>query len=255
MDMKQALLISDTHLEYEDDKGKAFLASIPKDGVDILIAAGDICGYSQIESTLKRLCNSFPQVVYLYGNHECWHSSIQSVSEKCARLESQISNLSVLDCGKRVVDNVEFVGATMWFAEHPLTSRLHRWLNDFELIRSFAQDYSEQSWDVFSQNKKAEDFLRENVTRKSAVVTHHLPHEVSVSPRFKGDETNIFFLHDMSDLIISATPQFWGHGHTHDSCDYRIRGTRIVCNPRGYPFEGNPMFTWKFIDLKEIDEF
>ncbi len=24
------------------------------------------------------------------------------------------------------------------------------------------------------------------------------------------------------------------HGHTHDSFDYVLRGTRVVCNPRGY---------------------
>jgi hypothetical protein len=26
----------------------------------------------------------------------------------------------------------------------------------------------------------------------------------------------------------------WIHGHTHDSFDYVVRGTRIVANPRGY---------------------
>jgi len=26
----------------------------------------------------------------------------------------------------------------------------------------------------------------------------------------------------------------WIHGHTHDSFDYLVRDTRVVCNPRGY---------------------
>lgn len=26
----------------------------------------------------------------------------------------------------------------------------------------------------------------------------------------------------------------WVHGHMHDSLDYRINGTRVVYNPRGY---------------------
>ena len=30
----------------------------------------------------------------------------------------------------------------------------------------------------------------------------------------------------------------WLHGHTHDSFDYRINGTRVVCNPRGYARNG-----------------
>jgi hypothetical protein len=39
--------------------------------------------------------------------------------------------------------------------------------------------------------------------------------------------------------------QLWIHGHTHDSFDYRLNGTRVLCNPRGYARDGvneNPMF-------------
>ena len=35
----------------------------------------------------------------------------------------------------------------------------------------------------------------------------------------------------------------WIHGHMHNSSDYVERGTRVICNPRGYlPFEPNPEF-------------
>ena len=37
--------------------------------------------------------------------------------------------------------------------------------------------------------------------------------------------------------------KLWVHGHMHNSLDYVERGTRVVCNPRGYvPFEPNPSF-------------
>ncbi|MNR64509.1 hypothetical protein D3C85_1871810 [compost metagenome] len=29
----------------------------------------------------------------------------------------------------------------------------------------------------------------------------------------------------------------WVHGHSHVAVDYEIEGTRVVCNPRGYPGE------------------
>ena len=29
----------------------------------------------------------------------------------------------------------------------------------------------------------------------------------------------------------------WIHGHTHTFFDYVVSGTRVVCNPRGYPGE------------------
>lgn len=33
------------------------------------------------------------------------------------------------------------------------------------------------------------------------------------------------------------------HGHTHESFDYLVNGTRVMCNPRGYaPTELNPAF-------------
>ena len=32
--------------------------------------------------------------------------------------------------------------------------------------------------------------------------------------------------------------QLWVHGHTHDSFDYEVAGTRVLCNPRGYCREG-----------------
>jgi hypothetical protein len=30
----------------------------------------------------------------------------------------------------------------------------------------------------------------------------------------------------------------WIHGHTHDSFDYTVGGTRVLCNPRGYAKNG-----------------
>jgi hypothetical protein len=36
--------------------------------------------------------------------------------------------------------------------------------------------------------------------------------------------------------LIEANPQIlvWSHGHTHDSCHYRIGDTLVVSNQRGY---------------------
>ncbi|WP_215884515.1 hypothetical protein [Acidithiobacillus sulfurivorans] len=34
-------------------------------------------------------------------------------------------------------------------------------------------------------------------------------------------------------------PAIWIHGHVHDRMNYRIGKTRVLCNPWGYPNEGN----------------
>lgn len=40
-------------------------------------------------------------------------------------------------------------------------------------------------------------------------------------------------------LIEKGRPALWIHGHTHDAFDYELYGTKVVCNPRGYPEEAN----------------
>ena len=49
------------------------------------------------------------------------------------------------------------------------------------------------------------------------------------------------FVSDLSALIEAHRPALWVHGHVHNSSDYRIGDTRIVCNPHGYGNE-NPDF-------------
>jgi hypothetical protein len=36
------------------------------------------------------------------------------------------------------------------------------------------------------------------------------------------------------DHLVRAPVALWVHGHTHESLDYTVNGTRVFCNPRGY---------------------
>jgi len=44
---------------------------------------------------------------------------------------------------------------------------------------------------------------------------------------------NAFFVCDMAAYVRERQPKLWIHGHSHDRCDYRLGGTRVVANPRG----------------------
>jgi hypothetical protein len=61
------------------------------------------------------------------------------------------------------------------------------------------------------------------------------------------------FVSDLTEKIRVWQPDLWLHGHTHDSFDYRVGRTRIVCNARGYAKGGvneNSLFDPGFtIDL------
>ena len=44
-------------------------------------------------------------------------------------------------------------------------------------------------------------------------------------------------------LILASGAAVWCHGHIHNSADYMIAETRVICNPRGYiGHELNPDF-------------
>ena len=48
---------------------------------------------------------------------------------------------------------------------------------------------------------------------------------------------NAAYASDLSAVIESGRPALWVHGLTHDSRDYLVGETHIVCNPRGYDDE------------------
>lgn len=57
------------------------------------------------------------------------------------------------------------------------------------------------------------------------------------SLRIKNDVLNPSFASRLENVIEQYQPDLWIHDHTHVPCDYEIFGTRVVCNPRGYPTE------------------
>jgi Icc-related predicted phosphoesterase len=82
------------------------------------------------------------------------------------------------------------------------------------------------------------------------LITHHAPSPKSIHPRFADSLLNACFVSDAEHLIDRSRACLWIHGHTHDSFDYFLNGTRVVCNPRGYARNGvneNPLFDANFL--------
>ena len=116
------LLISDVHTEFHRDDGRSFLDSLYKN-VDAVVIAGDLCLYSNLDKTLKWFAEEFSQVIYLWGNHECWDTKIQKVREDAHYCAGAISNLHILDNTAVTVYGQRFVGGTLWFRNDPMISR------------------------------------------------------------------------------------------------------------------------------------
>lgn len=227
-------LMSDLHFEFHKDGGLSFLSDPNPDEVDVLILAGDICGHWQITETMRNFARGYKHVIAVSGNHEHYGSDFKDVRDKYKKVDRE--NFHLLDRTTVTIDGQRFVGCTMWFAHGARNHILRHSMNDFEKIKNFDPQ-------VYEQNALDQDFLYQTVSSDDIVITHHLPAFHAVHPKFAGNALNCFFVCDQEQLIKNRHPKVWIHGHTHESIDVLVHGTRIVCNPFGYAgYEMNPNF-------------
>lgn len=260
-------IVSDLHLEFED-------LDLKNDkNYDLLILAGDIfiaedlydhdetilsveqknLGKRQLAANryrifLKKVSLQFPHVIYIAGNHEFYHGkwlkSIQVLRDEC----SKYKNVYFLECDTVTIDNIVFIGATLWTDVNkgdPLTLHaVSSLMNDFRLIRNDDLGFTRlRPAHTVSRHRKTLDYFKiildQNRDKKCVIISHHAPCSLSVHDIYKKDYIgNGCYYSDLSNFILDH-PQIvlWTHGHMHNSSDYMIGDTRIVCNPRGYPGE------------------
>lgn len=256
-------LLSDIHLEF----GPLNLPVMEDEDQQILVLAGDV-GIASKGSTflphLEEWSERFQDIIYVLGNHEHYHGSILRSIEKIKREISHnggMHNVHVVNNEIVRIHNISFVCSTMWASYNngnPHTMYdAGLWMNDHKAIRTGtrADPYQKRfrPEDAFEEFIDAINFIfpaikEEKVKGQNVcVVTHHGPSLQSVHhPRYKEGQfaaLNGAYCSDLEDDIIDAGPDVWVHGHVHDSFDYRVEGTRVVCNPRGYfSVEENPNF-------------
>lgn len=227
-------VLSDLHL------GVAGL-DIARSAAHAVVLAGDIARPGAAVEWARRLAKP---VLYVPGNHEFYGGSLAGTVEELKRLCAG-SRISVLDNDAAVLDGVRFLGSTLWtdfmlFGDGEQRSTAMRegarFMRDFERIESFTPAQSAQ---LFARNAAwLARKLAERHAGPTVVVTHHAPSPRSIHPRFVGSPLNACFVSDAEHLVDGRRCALWIHGHTHDSFDYRLNGTRVLCNPRGYAKHG-----------------
>lgn len=149
--MKLALC-SDVHLEF----GTVVLENT--DNAEVLILSGDICVendldvYDRVQDEMgfmrgksreyhqffRQVCDAFPHVIYIAGNHEHYHGDYATTLSELKRKLSHYTNLHVLDKETFALDDVVFVGGTLWTdmnKEDPITmSQIRGMMNDYRLV-------------------------------------------------------------------------------------------------------------------------
>ena len=237
-------IVSDLHFEFYRDGGKSvadLLAPLSKPyPADALVVAGDLASSKTLLGALHLLAERVPTLVYVPGNHDFYGASPDDLVKIRGRAEREIPNLRWLEEGSTYLGDVRILGTPLWFRQDPMAAVHRGGLADFSAIRDF------EPW-VYEKNRRAVRFLEDNLREGDVVVTHHLPSRKSVVDRYAGSPLNAFFVYDVEALIRDRQPALWVHGHTHDSCDYAIGETRVVCNPLGYPNERNTEFNPRLV--------
>lgn len=234
-------ILSDLHVGFS-------ALETPLNDADVVVLAGDVGPPRQAVQWALRLCKP---VVFVPGNHEFYGGSIDGTAAELKRLCAG-TQIHVLDNNELVIDGVRFLGSTLWTdfmlfgggsERAAAIVQAQRLMRDFSRIR-----ISEKTGTLFTPDDAAKLFARnaEWLERRldvphagpTVVVTHHAPARPSIHPRFADSLLNACFVSDAERLVGADRAQWWIHGHTHDSFDYVLNGTRVICNPRGYAKAG-----------------
>lgn len=224
----------------------------PRNDADMVVLAGDIA--RPREAACWALGFDKP-VLYVLGNHEFYGSSIDGAAAELKRLCAG-THVHVLDDSEIVIGGVRFLGTTLWTdfmlfgegdARAAAIDEATRLMRDFSRIRiGDALFTPADSAALFERHAGWLDRRLETPhAGATVVITHHAPSRQSIHPRFAGSPLNAGFVSDAAQLAGADRARWWIHGHTHDSFDYDLHGTRVVCNPRGYAKAGlneNPRF-------------
>ncbi len=241
---------SDTHIEMMP----GFNPTIPVLG-DVLVLAGDIGSIRQplTRSFLTTICQKFPHVIYITGNHEYYQNdgfTIQQVDFMTAQFCATIPNMHFLNHGSWVHPSgqVAFHGCTLWsHVPAQLEDTVEASMNDYNLIYTCEQlplgskprkltvsDSNRMFDDQFAWLKSA---VESSKTPKNIVVTHHVPSYDMNPDKYKGDPINCAFSTDLNKFM-EEHPQIntWVCGHTHDVKQMKFGSTNCCMCCIGYFF-------------------
>ncbi len=277
-------LASDLHLEFDD------IELNNTDNAEVLILAGDILiaqplhdhpdiGISYDSDTIKRMGRQqllamrfrkflsyvsaqFPHVIYIAGNHEFYHgsfpASINHLREEC----SKYTNIYFMENDCRTINGYTFIGSTLWTDMNrgdPMTLHcIGDMMNDYRIVRNSDHGYTKlRPAHTMNHHRNSLDYIKHVVKEKSdeniIVVSHMAPTMLSIHERYRNSTLmNGGYASDLSEFILDH-PQIklWCHGHVHNSFDYMMGDTKVLCNPRGY--HGHDMnaetFNVMFLDI------
>jgi Icc-related predicted phosphoesterase len=266
------LILSDLHLEFG-----IFL--VPKVDYDAVILAGDIFVPGSKAMRWARRADIFGEtvpIVFVPGNHEFYSGVLQTTQKEMA-LTAAACKIHLLAPGEAVIDDVRFLGCTLWTDfELPIQAKSGSTV-DIERAMKVAKlqlnDYSAIRWaetpepaeqpvahakprkrrltpeDTRALHQRDRAWLAQKLAEPfdgpTVVVTHHAPHRGSLASHYQANWLSGAFVSELPGSFFDV-PSLWIHGHIHESFDYHVGNCRVLCNPRGYLQYGRGLENQRF---------
>lgn len=234
--MMRIHLLSDLHNEFGP------FTPAPVD-CDLVILAGDIDVKARAVEWARQAFSG--PVLYVPGNHEFYGGHLTHTLEKMRAAQDE--RVRVLERDEVILGGVRFLGATMWtdFAATGNTPMAcltaQNAMNDFRQIRT--EGYRRiRPADLVARSVQTKDWLRMKMAQPfdgpTVVITHHAPtlRSLQGGPH-AGTHLDAAYANRWEELMGGERMALWLHGHSHWAVDYDLAGTRVLCNPRGYPGE------------------
>jgi len=133
---------------------------------------------------------------------------------------------------------VNLIFTTLWSKISPA----HEWdiehqMSDFHVIRYNKFRFSSVQYNQL-HNDCLEFLLKEinnTTTKKTIVVTHHVPTFLNYPEQYKGSVLNEGFAVELFDFIEKSKVDYWIYGHHHQNIpSFKIGNTELQTNQLGY---------------------
>ena len=239
-------ILSDLHVECDGNTTPPLAA-----GAELVILAGDLAPVHtrRVVDIAKRWAGA-DRILYVSGNHEYYGSDIEAGRRELAR-QCVEHGVTLLDRSAVTIDNVRFIGATLWtdfrleasalgeaWAHHEASQTVPDFIGAIRdskapggllTTQETARRHGEDRAFIERELGKARD---EGLT--PLVITHHAPSPRCIRPWYEKSRWNPAFASNLDALIEKYEPVLWVHGHMHDPVDEWVGTTRIIANPHGY---------------------
>ena len=224
------------------------------DNINILVLAGDTAEYPKNLNFIDYISKLYPKlkIIEVGGNHLYYscvalQMSINDINKTCRKHSKNNPNYYFLENDTVQIDNVKFIGATMWtkLGERAgIQMKCVKALNDFNyIIRKYPYKLSPR--DCVEMCEKSRKFIVKEVNNtpenmESIIITHHCP------VWYGGDDITHAFNIDLSKTIrmLKNTPKAWIYGHTHKNnqlggilISNQNKTMPFLCNQFGYKGE------------------